>query len=69
MPEQKIVITIDDEGRINAKTDGFKGASCLDALDELLDLNGVVCNLIKSDEFYQQQVTVQKRTQEIKGKL
>lgn len=45
MPEQKITLTIDDDGAISAKTSGFKGESCLEALDELLNLNGVVSSV------------------------
>lgn len=66
MPEQKIVITIDEDGGITAKTSGFKGESCLEALDELLDLEGVVSNLKKTDEFNQQQTVQLDRTQKIK---
>lgn len=65
MPEQKIVITIDDEGGISAKTSGFKGESCLDALDALLELDGVVTGLKKTDEYHQKQVLNQSRVQKI----
>ena len=68
MSEQKIVIIIDKEGGITAKTSGFKGKSCLEALDELLDLEGVVSSMKKTDEFQQQQVIKLSRTQEIKRK-
>ena len=65
MPEQKIVITIDDEGGISAKTSGFKGESCLDDLDALLELDGVVTGLKKTDEYHQKQVLNQSRVQKI----
>ncbi|MEJ2766232.1 DUF2997 domain-containing protein [Photobacterium sp. MCCC 1A19761] len=68
MPEQKIVITIDEEGSITAKTSGFKGESCLEALDELLNLEGSVTSLKKTDEFHQQQTVQRSRIQEIKRK-
>lgn len=68
MPEQKVVITIDDEGGLTAKTSGFKGESCLDALDGLLDMAGVVSNLKKTDEFRQKQSIEQSRIQKVKGK-
>jgi hypothetical protein len=55
MPEQKIVIIIDDDGAITAKTAGFKGESCLSALDELLELNGAVGEVKKTDEYHQAQ--------------
>jgi hypothetical protein len=68
MPEQKIVITIDDDGAVSAKTSGFKGESCIDALDELLDLDGVVSSVKKTDEYHQQQTVATSRVQTIKGK-
>ena len=68
MPEQKIVITIDGEGGVTAKTSGFKGESCLEALDDLLDLNGVVCKVKKTDEYRQKQSVLQKQVQKMKRK-
>jgi len=68
MPEQKVVITIDDEGGLIAKTSGFKGESCLEALDGLLDMTGGVSNLKKTDEFSQKQSIEQSRVQHVKGK-
>jgi hypothetical protein len=66
MPEQKVVITIDDDGGITAKTNGFKGESCVQALDELLELEGVVSNLKKTDEYHQQLLVRQGRVQKVK---
>jgi hypothetical protein len=66
MPEQRVVITIDEEGSITAKTSGFKGESCLAALDDLLDLDGIITNLKKTDEFHQRQTVQLSRRQEIK---
>jgi hypothetical protein len=66
MPEQKIVITIDDNGGITAKTNGFKGDSCLSALDELLDFDGVISNIKKTDEYHQTHSIGLNRVQEIK---
>lgn len=68
MPEQKITLTIDDDGAITAKTSGFKGESCLEALDELLNLEGVVSSVKKTDEFHQQQTQQTTRVQSLKGK-
>ena len=67
MPEQKITLTIDEDGAITAKTSGFKGESCLDALDELLNLEGVVSSVKKTDEFHQQQIAKVARVQSVKG--
>lgn len=66
MPEQKIVITIDEEGGLTAKTSGYKGESCLEALDELLNLEGTVTSLKKTDEFHQQQEVQLSRKLEVK---
>jgi hypothetical protein len=53
MAEQRIVITIDENGKINASTEGIKGEMCLNELQKLLgdlaDLNSIT----KTDEFYQ----------------
>ena len=68
MPEQKIVITIDEEGGFTAKTSGFKGESCLDALDEILELDAGISSLKKTDEYRQKQSVQQNHVQEIKRK-
>ena len=62
MPEQKIVITIDEQGGIHAKTSGFKGESCLDALETLLDKEAQVVSSKTTDEYHQtQKQSVQKK--------
>ena len=68
MPEQTITLTIDDNGAITAKTSGFKGDSCLEALDELLSLEGVVSSVKKTDEYHQQQIQQATKVQSLKGK-
>jgi len=68
MPEQKITLTIDDDGAISAKASGFKGESCLEALDELLNLEGVVSCVKKTDEYHQQQTLQTARVQSLRGK-
>lgn len=65
MPEQRIVITIDVDGGMTAKTSGFKGESCLEALDDLLDLTGKVSDVKKTDEFNQRQSLKQERVQQV----
>ena len=37
MPQQKITITVDKDGKIVAYAQGFKGEATLDLLEELLD--------------------------------
>lgn len=69
MPEQKITLTIDEDGAISAKTSGFKGESCLEALDELLNLEGAVSSVKKTDEYHQQQTQQTTRAQSLRGKF
>lgn len=53
MPEQKVILTIDEQGKITAKTDGFKGEACLEALESLLEQELNVVNIKKTDEYFQ----------------
>jgi len=53
MAEQRIVITIDENGKINASTEGIKGEMCLDELQELLGRIEELQSINKTDEFYQ----------------
>lgn len=53
MAEQRIVITIDENGKINASTDGIKGEMCLKEVQALLDDGETLQSLKKTDEFYQ----------------
>ncbi|MDR0559806.1 MAG: DUF2997 domain-containing protein [Prevotellaceae bacterium] len=53
MAEQRIVITIDENGKINAATEGIKGEMCLTELQELLGEMGNIQSVSKTDEFYQ----------------
>ncbi|MEZ4776105.1 MAG: DUF2997 domain-containing protein [Bacteroidia bacterium] len=53
MAEQRIVITIDENGKINASTEGIKGEMCLNELQELLGNLEELQSISKTDEFYQ----------------
>ena len=53
MAEQRIVITIDENGKINAATEGIKGEMCLDELQDLLEEIADLESISKTDEFYQ----------------
>ncbi len=55
MAEQRITIEIDENGKIKAETIGIKGEMCLDALQELLENEGDLLSVKKTDEFYQSQ--------------
>lgn len=52
MAEQRIIVTIDENGKINASTDGLKGEVCLSELQELLDMENLQ-SVKKTDEYYQ----------------
>jgi len=54
MAEQTITITIDENGKITAETIGLKGEMCLDELQELLDNEGDLLSIKKTDEYFQQ---------------
>jgi hypothetical protein len=54
MAEQRIVITIDENGKIHATTEGIKGEMCLDELQKLLENLVELDSITKTDEFYQE---------------
>jgi len=53
MAEERIVIDIDENGTITAKTDGIKGDMCLKEIDGILDNDQVFFSVKKTDEYYQ----------------
>jgi hypothetical protein len=53
MAEQRVVVTIDENGKINASTEGIKGEMCLDELQDLLGEIADLESITKTDEFYQ----------------
>jgi Protein of unknown function (DUF2997) len=52
MPEHKIILTIDENGKITAETEGLKGETCLSELEQLLE-NQFFVSTKKTDEFEQ----------------
>lgn len=54
MAEQRITIEIDEDGKISAKTSGFKGETCLEALQQLLEEQISPANFKPTDDYYQQ---------------
>ncbi len=54
MAEQRITITIDENGKIDASTSGIKGEMCLSELQELLDDLDNLQSVKKTDEYFQQ---------------
>jgi hypothetical protein len=66
MAEQRIVVTIDGDGRIEATTAGIKGEMCLDELHELLGELADLKSVTKTDEYRQKaeiktQVKIERR--------
>jgi hypothetical protein len=58
MAEHRIEITIDQDGKISALTEGIKGEMCLDKLQELLGELDDMDSVSKTDEFYQKETIV-----------
>ena len=61
MAEERIVITIDEEGNLTAQTNGFKGSICEKALEDILEDTIQVKQANKTDEYYQQATMVQQQ--------
>jgi hypothetical protein len=53
MAEHRIEIIIDQDGKINASTEGIKGEVCLDKLQKLLAEIDDLESFDKTDEWYQ----------------
>lgn len=63
MPEQRIVVTIDANGKINAETRGVKGEVCVSELQELLGEVADLESITKTDEYYQRNELYVQKTQ------
>lgn len=64
MAEQRIVITIDENGKINASTEGIKGEKCLDELQKLFGEIANIESINKTDEFFQaSELKIQNKNQ------
>ncbi len=61
MGEERIIITIDEDGKIIAKTEGIKGEMCISELDDILGKDLHLLESKKTDEFYQKNNIVNKR--------
>ncbi len=62
MPEQRIVLTIDEEGAVTAKTDGFYGEACIEAVADILEEQVNIKLLKKTDDFNKtQSIQVQNK--------
>lgn len=62
MAEEKITITIDEDGKISASTQGIKGEMCLTELEVLLGKDINIQSVTKTDEYYQKTKTSNQET-------
>ncbi|WP_432632181.1 DUF2997 domain-containing protein [Brachyspira sp.] len=53
MQEQRITVTINEDGSLNVKTDGIKGEACLSEVEEILNELADIKEVKKTDEYYQ----------------
>lgn len=60
MKEERITITINEDGSLNVKTDGLKGEACLDEVNALLDEVANIKYIKKTDE-YNQRINTQNQ--------
>ena len=60
MKEQRINITINEDGSLDLKTDGIKGESCLSEVEEILNELADIKEVKKTDEYYQKVNVSQK---------
>lgn len=61
MAEQRIVILIDENGKIEASTQGLAGEMCLDELQELLDDLEQLDSIKKTEDFYKKPKVIQSK--------
>ena len=60
MKEERITITINEDGSLNVKTEGLKGEACLDEVNALLDEVSNIKEIKKTDE-YNQRINTQNQ--------
>lgn len=52
MKEQKIIISIDEDGKIIADAEGFKGSFCVSEIEELLKEVAKIDKIDKKPDYY-----------------
>jgi len=67
MPEQRITIEIDEDGKISAKTAGFVGETCLDELQELIEQDNSLLSIKPTDSYYQKNKEKITETLNVRG--
>lgn len=60
MKEERITITINEDGSLNVETEGLKGEACLDEVNALLDEVANIKEIKKTDE-YNQRINTQNQ--------
>ncbi len=66
MKEEKIVVTINEDGSLDLKSDGIKGEACIAEVEALLSEDMDIKSDKKTDEYYQK--TTQNQSIEIRSK-
>lgn len=66
MKEEKIIITINEDGSLELKSEGIKGEACMSEIEALLSEDMDIESDKKTDEYYQkvsqtQQVTLRSK--------
>ena len=67
--EEKIIIDIDENGKISADLDGFKGEACIEEISELLEGLAEINSIEKKDDYFMEDETYIRKRQERKQKL
>ena len=60
MKEEKIVVTINEYGSLELKSEGIKGEACMAEIDALLNEDMDILSDKKTDEYYQKEKTAAK---------
>lgn len=55
---KKIIISVDNKGKIEAETFGIYGSECLSELDKLLKNLSIETKTRKKDEFYKEGILI-----------
>ena len=58
MSERKIIITIDEDGKISAEADHFQGEICIEEIQKLLEGFEEIDDEDRKPEFYEQETRV-----------
>lgn len=67
MTEEKIIITINDDGSLEVKSDGIKGEKCVGEIEKLLENIAEIKDAKKTDEYYQKEAISQRNVVSNKG--